>query len=82
MWWGKERSPEKMRKSKRIREQQDRRTQYQGERESVCLCMSNAWEDENEMFLRPWRGKESFYVDSGETSLMGICQSNVPMSGE
>lgn len=49
---------------------------------SVCVYMSKAREDENEMFLRPWRGKESFYVDSGETSLKGICQSNVPLSRE
>lgn len=62
------------------REQGDTRTQCQGERE--CVCMSKAREDENEMFLRPWRGKESFYVDSGETSLKGICQSNVPVSRE
>lgn len=50
--------------------------------EGVCVCMSKAQEDENEMFLRPWRGKESFYVDSGETSLKGICQRNVPVSRE
>lgn len=46
------------------------------------MCVSGAWEDENEMFLRPRRGKESFYVDSGETSLVGTHQCNVPVSGE
>lgn len=46
------------------------------------MCMSKARVDENEMFLRPWCGKESFYVDSGETSLKGICQRNVPVSKE
>lgn len=73
-----ERSLEKMRQ-KRIREQGDTRTNCQGERE--CVCMSSAREDENEMFLRPRRGKESFYVDSGETSLMGTSQSNAPERG-
>lgn len=87
---GVERSPEKLRnrqKMKRVRYQGDTRTQCQGERECcvsvcVCVCLSKAREDENEMFLRPSRGKKSFYVDSGETSLKGICQSNVPVSWE
>lgn len=48
---------------------------------SACAC-AKAREDENEMFLRPWRGKESFYVDSGETSPKGMCHSYVPVSRE
>lgn len=76
----KEREGDRRKENENVREQGDTRTQYQGERE--CVCMSNARVDENEMFLRPWRGKESFYVDSGETSLKGTCQRNVPVSRE
>lgn len=76
-----ERSLEKMRQ-KRIRVQGDTRTNCQVERESVCVCVSSVWEDENEMFLRPRRGKESFYVDSGETSLVGTHHCNAPVSRE
>lgn len=48
----------------------------------MCVCVSSARADENEMFLRPRRGKESFYVDSGETSLVGTHQCSAPVSGE
>lgn len=85
-------SREKPREVKKWRERK-RKWKHESERtgrhedtmpgwEGVCVCMSKAREDENEMFLRPWRGKESFYVDSGETSLKGICQRNVPVSWE
>lgn len=68
----------------KTRERENRETRGHGARVrgSACASMSKAREDENEMFLRPWRGKESFYVDSGETSLKGICQRNVPVSRE
>lgn len=83
-----ERERERQKKQERERENENIREsrQTQGHnarvRGSVCVCMSKARVDENKMFLRPWRGKESFYVDSGETSLKGICQRNVPVSGE